>query len=52
MILLHAQVQGEASETEEGFEGHAVKLIVPWWASEEDCELLQRFTDRATTKED
>lgn len=52
MILLHAQVREPAEDEADAFEGHAVVVTLPHFTSDEDRELLQRFTERAMTKEE
>lgn len=51
MILLHAQVLEPTPDEEDAFEGHAVCVIAPR-LSDDDRDLLRRFTESATEKEE
>lgn len=52
MILLHAQVLEPVPGEEDVFEGHKVHVIAPYRLSDEDGELLRRFIESATKKEE
>jgi hypothetical protein len=52
MILLHAHVQKPVPGERDDFEGHSVHIIAAHRTSDEVRELLRRFTDSATEKEE
>lgn len=52
MILLHAEVRGEASEEASDFEGHEVRVVLPQRMSDDERELVGRMVERIRDEEE